>query len=266
MPQPSPCPLTAGRWRPPPEPAHTPAGAEKKAAAKLQEPRTVRKIVHIDDHICLAFAGLTADARVLIDKARVEAQNFRLSFDEPASVDYITKHIAQVQQQYTQGRGRRPFGISTLIVGFSPEGEPQLYQTDPSGIYSAWKANAIGRNAKTVRSAPPPACRSDGSSAAARPGDNTAWAVQVREYLEKNYSEVAGRDAVKLCVKSLMEMIEASGQTIEVMVMKPDGLAIMDADEIDAVVKEVEADTAAAEAARRSAASGAGEPPAAGAS
>ena len=111
----------------------------------------MRKIVHIDDHICLAFSGLTADARVLIDKARVEAQNFRLSFDEPASVDYITKHIAQVQQQYTQGRGRRPFGISTLIVGFSPEGAPQLYQTDPSGIYSAWKANAIGRNAKTVR-------------------------------------------------------------------------------------------------------------------
>lgn len=60
---------------------------------------------------------------------------------------------------------------------------------------------------------------------------------------------------MKLCVKSLMEMVEASGQTVEVMVMtKADGkpqLKEMSQADIDAIVQEIESDNAAAEAARR---------------
>ena len=81
----------------------------------------------------------------------MEAQSYRLTLDEKVTVEYITKWVAGVQQKYTQSGGVRPFGISTIIAGFDSHGKPALYQTDPSGTYSAWKANAIGRNSKTVR-------------------------------------------------------------------------------------------------------------------
>lgn len=197
-------------------------GVEKKAVAKLQVSQTVRKIARIDQHICLAFAGLTADARVLINKARTESQSHRLTLDEPASVEYMTKYIAGIQQKYTQSGGVRPFGISTLIVGFDPLGNPALYQTDPSGTFSAWKANAIGRNSKTVR-----------------------------EYLEKNYEETSGRNTLKLALKALIEVVEGSSANLELAVIEKDaGPRFLSDEEIDALVAEVEADKAAATAQR----------------
>ena len=117
-------------------------GCEKRSAMKLQDTRiTPSKIGLVDTHVCLAFAGLNADARILVDKARLEAQSHRLTVEDPVTIEYITKYIAGVQQRYTQSGGVRPFGISTLIVGFDKgEKTPRLYQTEPSGIYSAWYA------------------------------------------------------------------------------------------------------------------------------
>mmetsp|Transcript_4060 Transcript_4060/g.7113 ORF Transcript_4060/g.7113 Transcript_4060/m.7113 type:complete len:255 (+) Transcript_4060:51-815(+) len=198
-------------------------GVERKSTAKLQDARTVRKIVEIDKHICLAFAGLTADARVLINKARVECQSYRLTMEDAPSVDYITRYIAGVQQKYTQSGGVRPFGISTLIVGFDADGTACLYQTDPSGTYSAWKANATGRSAKTVR-----------------------------EFLEKNYTDTSSQETLKLAIQALMEVVESGSKNIEVAVMERDkGLRRLEDPEIDALVSQIEAEKAAAEASKK---------------
>uniref|UniRef100_A0A8C5J5Q5 Proteasome 20S subunit alpha 7 n=2 Tax=Neoaves TaxID=3078114 RepID=A0A8C5J5Q5_JUNHY len=156
-------------------------GVEKKSVAKLQDERTVRKICALDDNVCMAFAGLTADARIVINRARVECQSHRLTVEDPVTVEYITRYIASLKQRYTQSNGRRPFGISALIVGFDFDGTPRLYQTDPSGTYHAWKANAIGRGAKSVR-----------------------------EFLEKNYTDEAIETddlTIKLVIKALLEIL-----------------------------------------------------------
>ncbi|CAJ2659874.1 unnamed protein product [Trifolium pratense] len=196
-------------------------GVEKKSAAKLQDSR---KIVNLDNHIALACAGLKADARVLINRARVECQSHRLTVEDPCTVEYITRYIAGLQQKYTQSGGVRPFGLSTLIVGFDPyTGSPSLYQTDPSGTFSAWKANATGRNSNSIR-----------------------------EFLEKNFKETSGQETVKLAIRALLEVVESGGKNIEVAVMtKEDGLRQLEEAEIDAIVAEIEAEKAAAEAAKK---------------
>ncbi|KAI9302360.1 proteasome subunit alpha type-7 [Cunninghamella echinulata] len=187
-------------------------GVEKKSALKLQDPRTIRKIAMLDDHICMASAGLTADARVLINKARTECQSHRLTVEDPASVEYITRYIAQVQQKYTQSGGVRPFGISTLIIGFD-HNEPKLYMTEPSGIYTAWKANAIGRSSKTVL-----------------------------EFLEKNWQDqLSEQDAIKLTVKSLLEVVQTGAKNIEIAVMNDQGqVHHLELEQVEAVVQEIE--------------------------
>mmetsp|Transcript_83150 Transcript_83150/g.114782 ORF Transcript_83150/g.114782 Transcript_83150/m.114782 type:complete len:146 (+) Transcript_83150:70-507(+) len=99
---------------------------EKNTVAKLQDPRTIKKIQRIDQHIMCTFAGLQADARVLIDKARLECQSFRFQLEDEPTIEYIARHIAEIQQKYTQKGGVRPFGISTFLCGFENQ-KPFLF-------------------------------------------------------------------------------------------------------------------------------------------
>eukprot|EP00768_Dysnectes_brevis_P002006 gnl/Dysnectes_brevis/1608_a1822_3272.p1 GENE.gnl/Dysnectes_brevis/1608_a1822_3272~~gnl/Dysnectes_brevis/1608_a1822_3272.p1 ORF type:complete len:217 (+),score=36.96 gnl/Dysnectes_brevis/1608_a1822_3272:21-671(+) len=123
---------------------------QKKQTAQLQDPRTIKKIYKLDEHITAAFAGLTADARVLVNIARRDCQSYRLTFEDAPSVERVAKSTAQVLQKHTQSGGVRPFGVSLIMTGFDPEG-PRIFMAEPSGVYSEWIAVAIGNHCKTLQ-------------------------------------------------------------------------------------------------------------------
>ncbi|KAJ1496731.1 Proteasome subunit alpha type-4, partial [Coelomomyces lativittatus] len=115
--------------------------------------------------------------------------------------------------KYTQSGGRRPFGISTLIIGYDVDKIPKLYSTEPSGTYAAWKANAIGRNSKTVR-----------------------------EFLEKNYQPDMTKEAtLKLAIRSLLEIVQTGAKNIEIAYMESDAvIKHMDLEDVEKIVQEIE--------------------------
>jgi proteasome alpha subunit len=122
--------------------------AEERTTSKLQDPSFKWKIFQIDDHIGAAVAGLSCDAHILIDQARVYAQSHRLLYDESIDVETLTRRIGEIKQIYTQHAGVRPFGLSLLISGVDSKGS-RLFWTDPSGAFLAYKAWAIGAGGET---------------------------------------------------------------------------------------------------------------------
>ena len=177
--------------------SHSVVFTVEKKSSELQEIIGSEKIFKVDDHIGAAIAGLTADARVLIDRARVQAQVNILNYDEKISVKDSTLNICEYLQLFTQNAGVRPFGVSFLIAGVDPNGESSLYLTDPSGAMWGYKAFAIG-----------------------------SGATEARVYLEENYKEDISDDELKLLpLRTLKELMgdKLNKETCDVaFIMKDD--------------------------------------------
>jgi proteasome alpha subunit len=115
----------------------------------LEEVEYSWKIFKVDEHVGAAIVGLSSDARILIDQARLYAQSNKLTYDEPIDVEVVTKRICDIQQMYTQHAGVRPFGVSLIFVGVDKSGT-HVFGTHPSGTYRGYKATALGAGRETV--------------------------------------------------------------------------------------------------------------------
>ncbi len=167
--------------------------AQIKIPSNLMDADSIDKLFQVDEHIGVAISGLHADSRMLINYARVQAQSFRLTYDEPVRLNMLVKTLADIKQQYTQFGGIRPFGCALFFIAIDAGGT-QIYTTSPSGIYRAFKSYALGS------------------------GESTA-----REYLTQNYKEgLTFDEVVKLTLNTLKESIdeEATKENIRVAYVK----------------------------------------------
>ncbi len=152
---------------------------DRRSSSRLLEPRSTEKIHGIDDYIGCATSGLVADARILVDEARKNAQIHRVNYGENISVEMLVKKICDYKQNYTQYGGVRPFGTALLVAGTDDLGV-HLFETDPSGALVAYKATGIGTG---------------------RPA--------VMEYFEKEYKEdMTFEEAIAMGLKALEAAIE----------------------------------------------------------
>lgn len=157
---------------------------DKRIIDSLMVPDSVEKIFKIDDHIISTAAGIISDARVLIDRAQVKAQQHKVTYDSPIDVLSITKDVCSLKQMCTQSGGLRPFGVSLLITGIDESGM-KLYQTDPTGIFFEYKAIAIGE-----------------------------YENEMLDILHKEYKEdITIEQAIKLVMNSLAKLIDKDFNT-----------------------------------------------------
>jgi len=154
-------------------------GAEENIEI-LEEAEYSWKIFKVDEHVGAAIVGLSSDARILIDQARIYAQSNKLTYDEPIDVEVVTKRICDIQQMYTQHAGVRPFGVSIIFGGADKTGN-RVFGTHPSGTYRGYKATALGAGRETVLS------------------------ILKEEYRE----EISLEENMKLAVKCLVKALEA---------------------------------------------------------
>jgi len=159
--------------------------ASKTIHSKLIVADSLKKIFEVDEHIAVTASGLIADARRLVETARVEAQRHRITYNEPAPVETIARSVGDLLQVYTQYGGIRPFGVSLLIGGVDSSKRPELYEAEPSGAMTAYYADSIGTAKK-----------------------------EVDEYLEKKYKpDMTTEEAIKLAVEALKKTQEEATST-----------------------------------------------------
>jgi 20S proteasome subunit alpha 5 len=88
---------------------------EKRVTSTLMEPHSVQNIMEIDNHIGCAMSGLIADSRTMVNKARIEAQNYWFTFNEPMSVESVIQGVSNLALSFSRDQDDDDVGMVSCM-------------------------------------------------------------------------------------------------------------------------------------------------------
>lgn len=109
-----------------------------------------KKLFPIDEHVGIAIAGLTSDARVLSNFMKQQCLGHRLTYSRNMPIRSLVDMIGSKAQINTQHYGKRPYGVGLLVAGVDDSG-PHLFEFQPSGMTEEMIAFAIGARSQMAR-------------------------------------------------------------------------------------------------------------------
>ncbi|XP_077495552.1 proteasome subunit alpha type-3-like [Amblyomma americanum] len=124
---------------------------EKLVTSELYEPEANRRIFTIDDHVGAAVAGLLADAKQVVETARVEASNYRSEYGSAVPLRYLKERVGLYMHAYTLYSSVRPFGSSVLVGSYDLQDGAQLCCIEPSGTSWGYFGCAIGKASQAAK-------------------------------------------------------------------------------------------------------------------
>nr|KAG5700881.1 hypothetical protein BaRGS_012288 [Batillaria attramentaria] len=125
-------------------------GVEKLVTSKLYEQGANKRIFNMDRHIGGAVAGLLADARQLVERAKEECSNYRYNYGSSIPLKHLTDRVSMYVHAHTLHSAVRPFGTSMIVASYGVSG-PEMYLIEPSGVSWGYYGCAIGKAKQSAK-------------------------------------------------------------------------------------------------------------------
>jgi len=125
---------------------------EKFLTSKMLVPGTIKRIFPVSRNSGMAVAGMLADSRQIVARARSEAHQYKDAYNEEIPPEVLAERIGLFVHAYTLYWSIRPFGCAALLGCVDKETKkPSLFCIEPQGQVSKYSGTASGKGKQAAK-------------------------------------------------------------------------------------------------------------------